>query len=137
RNWLFPGTQEVLSQCVNRATRLIVEVGSWTGRSTRFLAGLAPRATIVAIDHWLGSPEHADDPELAPALPHLYETFLSECWNYRDQIIPVRLKSTEGMQRVAEAGLEPDVVYIDADHRYESVVEDLSAALDLFPRAEI
>ncbi|NUQ65213.1 MAG: hypothetical protein HUU20_22330 [Pirellulales bacterium] len=41
----------------------------------------------------------------------------------------------EGLQRVGEAGLEPDLVYIDADHRYESVVKDLTTALDLFPRA--
>jgi hypothetical protein len=38
---------------------------------------------------------------------------------------------------VAESRLEPDLVYIDADHRYESVVKDLSTALDLFPRAII
>jgi hypothetical protein len=137
RNWLFPGTQEALASCVNPATSLIVEVGSWTGRSTRFLAGLAPSATIIAIDHWQGSPEHSDDAELSAALPHLYDTFLSECWNYRDQIIPVRLKSVEGLQRVAEAGLKPDVVYIDADHTYDAVIEDLTAALDLFPTAHI
>lgn len=137
RNWLFPGTQEALSTCVNPSTALIVEVGSWTGRSTRFLASLAPNATIVAIDHWQGSPEHAEDAELVAALPHLYETFLAECWNYRDQIIPVRLTSVEGLQRVAEAGLSPDVVYIDADHKFDSVVDDLTTALDLFPKAQI
>jgi hypothetical protein len=126
-----------LATCVNPTTSLIVEVGSWTGRSTRFLAGLAPSATIIAIDHWQGSPEHTEDPELSAALPHLYETFLSECWSYRDQIIPLRSKSVAGMQRVAEAGLEPDVVYIDPDHSYDSVVEDVTAALDLFPNSHI
>jgi len=137
RNWLFPGTQELLERSVPRDARLIVEVGSWTGRSTRFLAGQAPQATIVAIDHWQGSPEHFNDPELAPALPHLFDTFLAECWSYRDQIVPVRLGSREGMERVAEAGLQPDVVYIDADHQYQSVVQDLLTALDLFPQASI
>ena len=137
RNWLFPGTQEALARSVSQATELIVEVGSWTGRSTRFLAGLAPKATVIAIDHWKGSPEHEQDPELAEHLPHLYETFVSECWNYRDQIIPVKAGSTEGLQRVAENGLEPDLVYLDADHAYESVVKDLNTALDLFPRAII
>lgn len=133
RNWLYPGTQELLSHVVTTKTRLIVEVGSWTGRSTRFLAGLAPKATIIAIDHWEGSQEHLDDPELAAALPHLYETFLSESWNYRDQIIPVRLRSIEGLERVAESGLKPDLIYIDADHQYDAVVADLNQALDLFP----
>ena len=136
-NWLFPGTRELLSRSISKSTRLIVELGSWTGRSTRFLADLAPQATVIAIDHWEGSPEHKEDPNLAPLLPRLYETFLSECWAHRDQIIPVKMRSIEGMHRVAEAGLEPDLVYIDADHGFESVLNDLTSALDLFPRALI
>jgi hypothetical protein len=137
RNWLHQGTAEILSRSVSPTTRLIVEVGSWTGRSTRFLSGLAPGATVVAIDHWEGSAEHKNDPELAPALPRLYETFLAECWSYRDQIVPVKAKSADGLQCVAEAGLEADLVYIDADHSFDGVTSDLSAALDLFPRAVV
>jgi hypothetical protein len=137
RDWLFPKTQEMLQRCVTPATRLIVELGSWLGRSTRFLANLAPGATVIAIDHWDGSPEHRKDPELSPLLPKLYETFLSECWDYRDQIVPVRVPSVEGLHRVAQAGIEPEVIYIDSDHSFDAVREDLTAALDLFPRATI
>jgi hypothetical protein len=92
---------------------------------------------VIAVDHWVGSVEHANDPELASFLPRLYETFLSECWDYRDRVIPLRANSVDGLRRVHAAGLSPDVVYVDADHRYESVVADLTAALDLFPRATI
>jgi hypothetical protein len=137
RNWLFPATRELLSRSVTPKTQLVVEVGSWLGRSTRFLADLAPRGTVIAIDHWEGSPEHHKDGELAELLPRLYDTFLAECWDYRRRIIPLRAKSVEWLQRVAEAGLEPDVVYIDADHSFESVQHDLTTALDMFPRATI
>jgi hypothetical protein len=137
RNWLFPDTQQMLTHTVPNTARVIVELGSWTGQSTRFLASLAPRATVIAIDHWRGSPEHQDDAELAGHLDDLYETFLAESWNYRDQIIPVRASSVEGLERVAEAGLPVDLVYIDADHSYESVKQDLTTALDLFPEARI
>ena len=114
-----------------------MELGSWTGRSTRFLADLAPQAAVVAIDHWEGSIEHAQDPELVALLPRLFETFLAECWNYRNQIIPLRARSVDGLRRVAEAGLAPDLVYIDADHQYESVLADLETTLALFPGAAI
>ncbi len=137
RNWLFPGTRELLSRSITPASRLIVEVGSWTGRSTRFLASAAPAATIIAVDHWNGSEEHRNDPELAECLPRLYETFLAECWEQRSRIIPVRADSRVGMQQIAEAGLQPDLIYLDADHRFESVRDDLIAALDLFPHAAI
>jgi hypothetical protein len=137
RNWLFPAAREVLAQSLSAETRLVVELGSWTGRSTRYIADLAPRAKVVAIDHWEGSAEHAQDPELAAFLPRLYETFLSECWDYRERIIPVRAKSVEGLRRVRDAGLRPDLVYIDADHRYDGVVADLTGALEAFPEAAI
>lgn len=137
RNWLFPAVRRVMSDTVPRDATLVVEVGSWLGRSTRFLADLAPRARIVAIDHWVGSPEHQTDAELAPLLPRLYETFLSECWDYRERIVPVRKKSIEGLRLVAEAGLNPDVIYIDGDHSYAAVHDDLVTALGLFPRSAI
>jgi hypothetical protein len=137
RDWLASGTQAMLSDSITPAARLIVEVGSWIGRSTRYLANLAPQATVVAIDHWQGSEEHKADAELSPFLPRLYETFLSECWEYRRQIIPLRADSAEGLRAVAEAGLQPDLVYIDGDHRFESVVSDLQSALDLFPQATV
>ncbi|MGO8748170.1 MAG: class I SAM-dependent methyltransferase [Thermoguttaceae bacterium] len=137
RDWLHKGTTDFLTRSVSQTTKLIVEVGSSTGRSARFLSSLAPGATVVAIDHWEGSPEQKNDPQLAPFLPRLYETFLAECWSYRDQIVPVKAKSVEGLQRVADAGLQADLVFIDADHAFDSVVSHLSLALDLFPRAVI
>ena len=135
--WLFPGTREMLARCVPSAVRLIVELGSWTGRSTRHLATLAPQATIIAIDHWQGSPEHQADPELARVLPRLYETFLSECWTYRERIVPLKTDSRDGLHRVAEAGLRPDLVYIDADHAFEAVLADVQSSVELFPSAII
>lgn len=137
RNWLHEGTRRALSETVPRDATLIVEVGSWLGRSTRFLCDLAPNARVVAIDHWKGNPENHRDPELVPLLPHLYETFLSESWGYRNRIIPLKSDSIDGLQRVAAAGLVPDAVYLDADHTHESVVADLSTMLDLFPKSRI
>jgi hypothetical protein len=110
RNGLCRGAQEALARSVSQTTKLIVEVGSWTGRSTRFLAGLAPQATVIAIDHWQGRSQQRADPELAEFLPQLHETFLSECWNHRNQIIPVKADLVEGLQQVADAGLQADLV---------------------------
>ena len=36
-----------------------------------------------------------------------------------------------------ESNVHPELVYIDADHRYDSVVADLATAAELFPRATI
>ena len=118
----------MLEKTVPQDARVIVELGSFTGRSTRFLADQAPSAVVIAIDHWGGNPEMAADPELVALMPRLHETFLAECWLYRDRVVPVRRSSVEGMREVAEAGLRPDVVFIDADHGYDAVRADLSCA---------
>jgi hypothetical protein len=33
--------------------------------------------------------------------------------------------------------LQPDLIYVDGDHSFDSVVGDLQSALDLFPQATI
>jgi hypothetical protein len=137
RDELASDTCEFLTRCVPPTTRLIVEVGSWMGQVTRYFASLAPQATIVSVDSWEGRPEHRGDSSLAPFLPRLHETFLSECWNARAQIIPVKAKPIDGLQRIAEAGLTAEIVYVNPDRSYDDTVRDLSASLDLFPNATL
>lgn len=130
-------TQDLLAMSVSELTRLIVEVGASTGRAARFLAGLAPQATIVAVDPWEELPDWENDPELAPHVPRLHESFLAECWSYRDQIIPVKAASVEGLQRIGESGLAADLVHLNSSPTFQSVKRDLLLALDLFPQAVI
>jgi hypothetical protein len=52
-------------------------------------------------------------------------------------MIPLRADTVEGMRWIADAGLRPDLIFIDADHQYDSVVADLTTALDLFPGTPI
>jgi hypothetical protein len=135
--WLYPAVRKMLRDQITPQTRVIVELGSWTGLSTRFLADCAPQATVIAIDHWKGSPEHATNPELAPRLERLYEEFLSACWSYRDRIIPLRATTDAGLCEVSDNGIIPDLIYLDADHSYDSVLSDIALANHLFPKTPI
>jgi predicted O-methyltransferase YrrM len=134
--WLQESTCQVLDRVLSEKTKIVIEVGSWLGLSTRYIAGKAPNATILAVDHWKGSSEHQQQ-KFEQILPLLYDTFLVNCWHLRDRLIPVRQSSVRGMQEIAKCGVFPDVVYIDADHSHEAVVMDLEAALDLFPDTTI
>lgn len=128
------GVPDVLLKAnLTEKTNLIVELGSWLGQSTRFILDNAPNAIVIAVDHWNGSPEHQDD--WKELLSTLYHDFLHLNWKYRSRLIPVRETTLDGMVAISRYGLKPDLIYIDADHQYESVKADLEMANALFPEA--
>jgi hypothetical protein len=135
--WLSNGTDAVLTEALSPATRLVVELGSWLGLSTRFIADRAPSATVISVDHWRGSPEHVNNDRYRNLLPHLYETFLSRCWNHRHRIVPLRMSTLDGLREVAAHGLQPDVIFVDAEHSYDAVHAEVTLARQLFPNATI
>lgn len=134
RDTSSPG--QLLLDCVSQATRLVVEVGAGTGHTTRLLARLAPQAAIVALDDWQGSAAQREDPEWVSLLPRLHEVFLSECWEFRQQIVPVKAAADIGLQWVAEAKLEPDLFYVQ-NHDCRILSSLVSAILEWFPESII
>lgn len=113
----------------SRPIRTVIEVGSWFGASTRHIASLLPPGgKVYAVDHWKGSAEHQPGaPFWHPALPYLYEQFLSNVIhaNLTHVIIPVRMNSLEAAKALAH--VKPDLIYIDASHDFDSVLADLRA----------
>jgi len=107
--------------------QVVIEVGCWAGASTRHIASLLPEGGILyAVDHWNGSEEHqAGEPFWNPVLPHLYEQFLSNVIhaNLTDKIVPVRMSSVDASLYLAD--VRADLIYIDASHDYQSVLNDL------------
>ncbi len=107
-------------------TGAIVEIGSFKGRSTAFLAMGSKRASrgpVTAIDHFRGSPEH--QPGTAGEVRELVEsgsTFPTfrrnlETAGLWDQVEPVETSS----QEAARSWNQPiRLLFIDGDHSYES-----------------
>jgi len=137
RGWCAGQNRATLKAALGPDTKVVLELGSFLGLSTRFICEYAPNATIIAIDHWRGSVEHQPRPELAAVLPVLYETFLKNLWPWRDRVVPVRETTVVGMATVNQCGIIPDVVYIDAAHDADSVGADLRAVLEMWPDAHI
>jgi hypothetical protein len=133
--WLSFSMREMLSRYLSANTQVVVELGSWLGLSTRYILEHAPATYLIAIDHWQGTDELRQGcPDI---LPVLYDSFIKNCWNYAERIVPVRASTTVGLKLISDEGILVDLVYIDADHSYDSVVADLDLACELFPLAEI
>lgn len=138
--WFHEGSRELLSSVISPKTRHIIELGSWLGKSTRWIARNAPNAKIIAIDTWEGSLEHKDNKEYRKKLSRLYEQFLYNCWDYKDQIIPIRKTSARALLEIAgdkRLCESVELVYVDGSHEYEDVIVDLELIYNLFPCAEI
>jgi len=120
----------------NWPTSIIVELGSWFGLSTLFFAE-TPATTIICIDHWKGDGSITKNPEWAAQVPYSYHGFLRNLWDYRERVIPMRQDTVMGMMEIDRLGIRPDLIYVDASHDEESVYDDVSAAMRLFPITSI
>ncbi|HUU46031.1 MAG TPA: class I SAM-dependent methyltransferase [Acidobacteriota bacterium] len=135
--WFAGPNRQALAELLSPATDVVLELGSWVGMSATHICQCAPNATVLCIDHWLGSAEHHRRPEWEARLPTLYETFLVNMWEFRDRLIPMKTTTLEGMREIHALGIVPRIVYIDAAHDEESVFQDVSMAQESFPTADI
>lgn len=116
--------------------KLIVEIGSWLGLSTRFWLENS-NATVICIDTWEGSEEHLADEQWAKKLPTLFDVFCVNQWGWRDRIIPIKNPSNRGLPLVKRHHITPGLIYIDGSHKYEDVLEELHLCDQLFPSAKL
>ena len=114
-----------LAQAVARPGMIVVEVGSWKGGSTAVLAHVARAhgGRVFAVDHWrgnLGVPHHAQARELD--VLSIFRRNM-RALGLDDVVHPLVMPSA------VAAGLFPDgtadLVFIDGDHRYHAVRDDL------------
>jgi len=135
---LSPAARELLARTVSPNVNLILELNCGVGQVTRGLAALAPCATVVAIDTWTAESESPEDHGNRDLPQSRFDAFLGRCWDVRERVIPVRTAGTdEALQQVAEAGLQPEIVYLGGCASLEETQRQLACALDLFPEAVV
>ncbi|NGX31278.1 MAG: hypothetical protein K940chlam8_00644 [Chlamydiae bacterium] len=130
--WFASANQRNLQRFIaTKDPKVIVELGSWLGTSTRFMAKLiADDAVVYAVDHWLGNIQIDHQPQHAKKYPELFQLFLSNVIheNLTHKIVPVRMKTSEAAKAL---NVKADLIYIDAAHEEESVFTDI---MDWFPK---
>lgn len=122
--WLNEAQGEALFEAAAHATGRghIVEIGSWLGRSTVWLAYGARVAgqRVLAVDRHVGSRE---DPT-----SHTFETFMTNIRRagVADVVTPLVMSSADAARHV-EGGVE--VLFVDGDHSDEGARADVAAWL--------
>ena len=101
-----------MSNLMNAETRCVLELGSWLGKSTRFIAERAPNAYLFAVDLWSNDhiradPHYTDHGGESAFMAHkaartrqiaenlkiidtapIYDVFLKNMWKERPAIAP-------------------------------------------------
>jgi predicted O-methyltransferase YrrM len=124
----------------------IIDVGVWKGRSVAFLCNamreLGLDGAVVAVDTFLGSPEHwnRERPDrifeslrMRHGFPGLYWQFLSNMAHLglQDRVVPLPQTSENAAVILKRHGVRPELVHIDAAHEYEPVLGDARRFWDL------
>ena len=105
------------------AKNLIVEIGSFKGRSTRALGDNA-LGKVIAIDHWNGEDYVGLNEEQRQLLYKEFCTNLSDLIESK-KVTPYRMNSGDVNNVPELEQLKPDMVFIDGDHMYENIKRDI------------
>jgi hypothetical protein len=135
-NSTHPIFREIIS---TGAVRTIFDVGVWKGASTIGFADLLKRfevdGVVVAIDTFLGSPEHwnrsredkiFNSLRIQHGYPRLYRQFASnvkhrKCEGY---VVPLPQTTENAAKILRNNGIRADLIHLDAAHEYEIVLRD-------------
>lgn len=129
--FFHPDTKKLLGLLLP-GCETVLELGTFVGTSTAFIAKRVDK--VLTVDHFEGSLDH-DKEWLEKSFPlGLFETFCRNIQEYlRPKITVYKMKTLEAMASIAENGIRPDIIFIDASHEYADVYTDLHTALTLFP----
>ena len=110
----------------------IIEVGSWKGRSSVFLAveiiNSNKQIKFDCIDTWLGT---INDAYLSVSIKRennkLFELFLNNIEPVKHVITPIKSSSLKASSLYRDESI--DMIFLDADHSYEAATLDIEAWL--------
>lgn len=116
-----------------RVSQLIVEAGSYKGRSTMVLADNCP-GLVISVDPYLGEYKYDD----GRIMTNFGDTTLAEF----SRNMQHHLKSGKVMQVRSQFvdfqfAVKPDFIFLDGDHRYETVKDDITHAKNMLAKGGV
>jgi len=130
----FPKWNTQLILPLVKDKKLVLELGSWLGKSTReWLTN--SEASVICVDTWEGSVEHNKEDR---RVKYLYDVFINNQREWEGRVLPMRMTSVKALLELQKyPEVQPDFIYIDASHQYEDVYLDLSLCYNSYPNAVI
>lgn len=123
--WMAQDELEFLADIASKS-KVIIEFGCFKGRSTRALADNTD-GIIYAVDPWVAE-YYADNGDLHGIKPNVFPEFARNLGDHivSGKVIPIQKYSTE-----FDPAFVSDFIFIDGDHRYQAVKDDINHSLKL------
>lgn len=130
-DWFSPNINNLktLVQGNEHAPLRILEIGSFEGRSTVFLAHHFPKSTITAVDTWQGSAEHQGNSDID--FVQAKSNFDFNIGQFPDRITAIQGRSFDVLLDLLKSNQKFDFVYVDGAHDAVSVNCDLILSFQL------
>lgn len=124
--WFEPEKERAISAlCDMVRPRVVVELGSWAGKSAIWFARrVGPEGTVFCVDHWALGVRACDRPDVQERAPRIFHLFLSNMVHagVSDRVVPVRMSTLEA---ASVLDVRADMIYVDADHSEDAVYRDV------------
>lgn len=136
--WMNPSVLALFDAYIKRDLNVILELGSWFGQSALEMCSRTD-AQIITVDsyefkkEWVAGIKSLDHSKLDNIMEHFY----ANLWEHKDQVTPLHMRTVSGIQELKKYGIVPDLIYVDAGHKYEDVEADLRHSFQAFPNAQI
>ena len=126
--WMAPDELQWLAETASKS-KTVVEFGCYKGRSTRAMADNLPEfGRIYAVDPWNGT-YYSDNGNVHEGInTDVYDEFEN---NLRDHIIADRVVPFKSHSKNFLRNIKANFVFIDGDHRFLEVLNDIKIGLGL------
>lgn len=132
-------SKEELEWLAERAKecKTIIEVGSWHGRSSAAIGDNLPDGSVLyCIDTWNGSKDEQNTHHASAKFmdgDHAFYEFLQNNFELINdgKIIPIRMSSKNASALLTEKSIKADIIFIDAGHTKDEVIDDIKNWLPL------
>lgn len=145
--WTLSGNKRLLAKYIKELKpKVVLELGVWLGGSTRHMLQQNNNVKVICVDHWkvgdtisnaiTDEKKRSREDDIIVEIikkDELYETFLVNCWEYKDRIIPMKMGGHEAIRYLAKNNVKIDMIYLDMDHEFKPVKEDLAEIQKYFP----
>jgi hypothetical protein len=118
----------------------VLELGSAWGRSTLDLLSIFPHSIITCIDTFKGSPEWSEFPKVFTPTQQktldsgtLLDQFIFNTWPRQARITILQGPTKDGIK--SAACFPVDLIYIDASHQEQDVIDDIETCHNYWPHA--